>query len=77
MSDYERLDDRGLLTYIAMRVKRIDDAVYGNGRPGLVADVAMLKERTGGRSKVKMGGFLASITAGVLAFLWNLRTAMG
>jgi hypothetical protein len=74
---HEDLTDRGLLKYIALRVERMDRTLNGNGRPGLVERVTTMEARMDEpRSKAKVGGFIASITAGVLAFLWNLRQAV-
>lgn len=41
------MNDHDLLVAIATDLKTLKDKVLGNGTPGLLQDVAALKERTG------------------------------
>ncbi len=42
--DYNDLTDRQLLVLLADRAERVDHAINGNGQPGLIQDVAALKQ---------------------------------
>ena len=72
--DYRNWSDRDILIQTHTLVRRVENAVFGNGQPGLVAKVAALEERTSPTSKAAKVGAGSGVTALALALAALLRS---